>query len=67
LRVAQAHQQGEFDTVTDVVQPIGGAPPKSLEAFIRDNATVFGLPQEAQPAAKIPSRPGDTARRETLQ
>jgi hypothetical protein len=37
----------EFDAVTDVVQAIGGAPPKSLEAFIRQNATVFGASQDA--------------------
>jgi NAD(P)H dehydrogenase (quinone) len=56
LRVAEAHQQGEFDAVTDVVQAIGAAPPKSLEVFIRQSATVFG-----------PSQPVDTARREALQ
>jgi NAD(P)H dehydrogenase (quinone) len=42
LRVAEAHQLGEFDALTDVVQTIGGAPPKSLEAFIRENAPSFG-------------------------
>jgi NAD(P)H dehydrogenase (quinone) len=42
LRVAQAHQRGEFDAVTDAVQTLGGAPPKSLEAFIRENAPAFG-------------------------
>jgi NAD(P)H dehydrogenase (quinone) len=46
LRVAEAHQQGEFDAVTDVVQRIGAAPPKSLEAFIRDNPAAFGVPRE---------------------
>jgi NAD(P)H dehydrogenase (quinone) len=50
LRVAEAHQQGEFDALTDVVQTIGAAPPLSLEAFIRQNATVFGLPQDANSA-----------------
>ena len=50
LRVAEAHQQGEFDAVTDVVHAIGAAPPKSLEAFIRQNATVFGLSQDANRA-----------------
>jgi NAD(P)H dehydrogenase (quinone) len=41
-RVAEAHQRGEFDAVTDVVQTVGGAPPKSLEAFIRQNSGAFG-------------------------
>jgi NAD(P)H dehydrogenase (quinone) len=55
LRVAEAHQQGEFDAVTDVVQRVGGAPPKSLEAFIRQNATLFGLPQHANRTRKTQS------------
>lgn len=46
-RVAEAHQLGEFDALTDVVQTIGGAPPKSLESFIRENGPAFGLPQHA--------------------
>ena len=46
-RVAESHQRGEFDTVTDVVETIGGVLPRSLEAFIRQNQTVFGVPQEA--------------------
>ena len=50
LRVAEAHQQGEFDALTDVVQTIGGAPPKSLEAFIYEHAPAFGLPLQADPA-----------------
>ena len=41
-RVAESHQHGEFDAVTDVVETIGGASPKSLETFIRQNHTVFG-------------------------
>jgi NAD(P)H dehydrogenase (quinone) len=45
-RVAEAHQRGEFDTVTDVVQTVGGVPPKSLEAFIRENDAAFGLRDE---------------------
>ena len=52
LRVAEAHQQGEFDALTDDVHTIGGASPKSLEAFIRKNATVFGLRQEPHPDAR---------------
>ena len=47
LRVAEAHQLGEFDALTDVVQTIGGAPPKSLETFIHQNDPSFGLPQHA--------------------
>jgi uncharacterized protein YbjT (DUF2867 family) len=41
-RVAESHQHGEFDAVTDVVGTIGGASPKSLEMFIRQNQTAFG-------------------------
>ncbi|OBK40621.1 hypothetical protein A5658_20980 [Mycobacterium sp. 1245111.1] len=47
-RVAVSHQDGEFDAVTDVVETIGGQPPQSLEAFIRQNQTVFTGLQEAQ-------------------
>jgi NAD(P)H dehydrogenase (quinone) len=43
-RVAESHQHGVFDAVTDVVETIGGASPKSLEMFIRQNQTVFGVP-----------------------
>ena len=46
-RVAEAHQHGEFDALTDVVHTIAGAQPKTLEAFIRENATAFGLPQQS--------------------
>jgi uncharacterized protein YbjT (DUF2867 family) len=45
-RVAESHQHGEFDTVTDVVKTIGGVPPQSLQAFIRQNQTAFEVPQE---------------------
>jgi NAD(P)H dehydrogenase (quinone) len=41
-RVAESHQHGEFDAVTDAVETIGGASPKSLEIFIRQNQTAFG-------------------------
>ena len=41
-RVTESHQHGEFDAVTDVVGTIGGASPKSLEMFIRQNQTAFG-------------------------
>jgi NAD(P)H dehydrogenase (quinone) len=41
-RVAEAHQRGEFDAVTDVVERVGGEPPISLEAFIQENAAAFG-------------------------
>jgi NAD(P)H dehydrogenase (quinone) len=47
-RVAESHQHGEFDSVTDVVETIGGVPPQSLEAFIRQHQTVFGVPQGAR-------------------
>jgi NAD(P)H dehydrogenase (quinone) len=40
-RVAEAHQRGEFDAETDVVQRIGGVPPKSLETFIAENRATF--------------------------
>jgi uncharacterized protein YbjT (DUF2867 family) len=53
LRVAEAHQQGEFDALTDVVQTIGGAPPKSLEVFIYEHAPAFGLPLQAHPASEM--------------
>jgi ferritin-like protein len=53
LRVAEAHQHGEFDALTDVVQTIGGAPPKSLEAFIHEHAPAFGLPLPAHPATDM--------------
>jgi NAD(P)H dehydrogenase (quinone) len=46
-RVAESHQHGEFDVVTDVVETIGGALPQSLEAFIRQHQTAFGVPQQA--------------------
>jgi len=51
VRVAQSHQHGEFDAVTDVVETIGGTPPQSLEAFIHHNHTAFAMPQEAHPHA----------------
>jgi NAD(P)H dehydrogenase (quinone) len=47
-RVAVSHQDGEFDAVTDVVETIGGQPPQSLEAFIRQNQNVFTGLQDAQ-------------------
>jgi NAD(P)H dehydrogenase (quinone) len=41
-RVAESHQHGEFDAVTDVVETIGGASPTSLEMFIRQTPAAFG-------------------------
>jgi len=41
-RVAEAHQRDEFDVQTDIVQQIGGAPPKSLDAFVAENRAAFG-------------------------
>ena len=46
--VAESHQHGEFDAVTDVVETIGGVLPQSLEAFIRQHQTAFAAPQEAR-------------------
>ncbi len=46
-RVAESHQRGEFDVVTDVVETIGGATPQSLEAFISQNRSAFAVPQHA--------------------
>jgi uncharacterized protein YbjT (DUF2867 family) len=47
-RVAESHQQGVFDTVTDLVETIGGAPPQSLEAFVSQHRTAFEAPQGAR-------------------
>ena len=41
-RVAEAHQRGELDVQTDIVSRIGGAPPKSLDAFVAENRASFG-------------------------
>jgi NAD(P)H dehydrogenase (quinone) len=46
--VAVSYQHGEFDAVTDVVETIGGAPPQSLDAFVRQHQTMFGAGLEAQ-------------------
>lgn len=40
-RVAEAHQRGEFDEQTDVVRQVGGAQPKSLDAFVTENRATF--------------------------
>ncbi|GAB3849821.1 hypothetical protein ACFPIJ_56035 [Dactylosporangium cerinum] len=40
-RVAETHQLGEQDMVTDVVETIGGAPPTSLATFIHENRALF--------------------------
>ncbi len=47
VRVAESHQRGVFDAVTDVVESIGGVAPQALEDFIRQHRTAFGAPQEA--------------------
>jgi NAD(P)H dehydrogenase (quinone) len=39
--VAETHKHGEQDMATDVVEKVGGIPPKSLETFIRDNRAAF--------------------------
>jgi NAD(P)H dehydrogenase (quinone) len=44
-RVAESHQRGVFDTVTDVVETISGVPPQSLEGFIGQHRTAFGAQQ----------------------
>ncbi|WP_166555004.1 NmrA family NAD(P)-binding protein [Mycolicibacterium sp. CBMA 226] len=49
--VAVSHQNGEFDVVTEVVETIGGTPPQSIEAFIRDHRTVFEPPRDAHLSA----------------
>ena len=45
--VAVDHQNGIFRGETDVVERIGGQPPQSLDAFIRDHRTVFGAAKAA--------------------
>ena len=45
--VAQDHQNGVFNAVTDAVERIGGRPAQSLAEYIRDNLALFG----AQPAS----------------
>ncbi|OBG30522.1 NmrA family NAD(P)-binding protein [Mycobacterium sp. 852002-51057_SCH5723018] len=47
-RVAESHQRGVFDAVTDLVETIGGAPPQSLEAFIGRHRTAF-VAQQVHP------------------
>lgn len=49
-RVAESHQRGVFDTVTDLVKTLGGVSPQSLEGFIDRHRTAFG----AQPAGSRP-------------
>ena len=39
--VARDHQDGVFSGETDVVEKIGGQPPQTLEAFVRENAAKF--------------------------
>jgi NAD(P)H dehydrogenase (quinone) len=41
-RAAEAHQRGELDVQTDIVSRIGGAPPKSPDAFVAENRASFG-------------------------
>jgi uncharacterized protein YbjT (DUF2867 family) len=40
-RIAEAYQRGELDGVSDVVQQIGGSPPKSLDTFIAEHRGEF--------------------------
>lgn len=46
-RVAESHQDGVFDAVTDVVETVGGVPPQSLAAFIGHHRSAFGPAEEA--------------------
>jgi len=41
-RVAEAHQRGDFDVQTDIVREVGGAPPKSPDAFVAESRGAFG-------------------------
>ncbi|MGB3049645.1 MAG: NmrA family NAD(P)-binding protein [Polyangiales bacterium] len=43
--VAEDHKNGIFSAETDVVERIGGQPPQSLAAFIRENRALFGAAQ----------------------
>ncbi len=45
--VALDHQNGIFSGETDVVERIGGQPPRSLPEFIRENIDAFGVPIHA--------------------
>jgi len=45
--VAEDHKNGIFSAETDVVERIGGQPPQSLAAFIRENRALFGGAQQA--------------------
>jgi NAD(P)H dehydrogenase (quinone) len=49
--VAVSYQHAEFDAVTDVVETIGGAPPQSLEVFVRQHQSLFGAAQETDQSA----------------
>jgi uncharacterized protein YbjT (DUF2867 family) len=44
--VAEDHKNGIFSAETDVVEHIGGQPPQSLAAFIRENRELFGVAQQ---------------------
>jgi NAD(P)H dehydrogenase (quinone) len=39
--VAETHKRGEQDIATEVVETIGGSPPKTLEAFVDENRSAF--------------------------
>ncbi len=41
--VAQDHQDGIFSAETNVVKTIGGQEPQSVEAFVRQHSSDFGL------------------------
>ena len=44
--VAEDHKNGIFSAETDLVEHIGGQPPQSLAAFIRENRELFGIAQQ---------------------
>ena len=48
--VAVDHQNGIFRGETDVVERIGGQPPQSLEAFVREHRAMFGATLSAASA-----------------
>ena len=48
-QVAETHKHGEQDMATDVVETVGGTPPKSLETFIRDHRAAFEPPRPEHP------------------
>jgi uncharacterized protein YbjT (DUF2867 family) len=48
--VAEDHKNGIFSAETDLVERIGGQPPQSLAAFIRENRALFGVARQENQA-----------------